>query len=226
MTLDRKHILVSEGGAASVVATLAEALGCRVLPDGAARGGPPAVDLEVVDAARPEALARASAPVVAVAERRLRRGEVQRLLAAGAARVFDGRACLFEAAFGLTELLFETCREQRRHAEAYGSFAVRFTDDQGAEQRGALVGLSRRGGRVAAETAPPEGATVTLVAEIGPWEVPVQGRVAYVDQGVRPGFGVEFALEQDPLAARIERFASDSGRPRRAKRRSASGVSA
>lgn len=223
-TLDRKLVFVGEGEAASVIATLAEALGHRVLR----RRGDRPVDLEVVEATRPEELPPPGdgQARVAVAPRRLRAGEAQRLLAHGAGKVLDAEACLLEAAFALTDMLFSTCREQRRYGEAYAKIAVTYVDAGGVRAKGWLTGLSRRGGRVIADVAPPEGETITLSAEIGPWEVPLRGRVACVDGGPTPGFGLDFVLDPDPLVPCLDRFLGDAMLTRAPPRRSASSVPA
>ena len=225
-TLEQRQICVTEGPAASVVATLAEALGYRVARGGGAHRLDVCRDLWVVEASRAEALAPYSgaAQLLVVAPRRLRTGQVQRLRAAGANRVLDAEACLLEAAFALTDLLFETCHDQRHYAEVHAKITVSFLDDTGALQQGRLTGIAHRGGHVTADQAPPEGSTVALTAEIGPWEVPIRGRVAFVDSALRPGFGLEFALDDQQLAPRIEAFLGEVPSGGRALERSASGV--
>ncbi len=228
LTLDRKNICVSHGRAATVVATLAEALGHRVTRGGHTCASDVPCDLWVVQTDEPEALAPyvSGPPTLVVAPRRLRTGQSQRLFEAGAQRVLDVEACLLEVTFSLTELLFGTCCEQKRYAEAYGRVPVTFTDEQGVQHRGCLTGIAQRGGQVLADAAPIEGAMVTLQAEVGPWLVPIRSRVAYVDDQLRPGFCVEFALEQQQLAPRIASFLCESTRPQPSSGATPSRVSA
>lgn len=219
LTLDRKHICVSDGRAATVVATLAEALGHRVTRGGhTAHQG--ACDLWVVEATSPEACVGHAdgPPVLVVYPRRLRAGQIQRFTAVGVDRVLDVQACVLEVAFSLTGLLFGSGCDQRRYAEAFGQVAVTFLDDEGVAHRGWLTGIAHQGGRVVADAAPREGVKVTLSAEIGPWVVPIRSRVAFVDDQLRPGFGVEFCLEHQQLAPRIESFLLDSSRPHAPRR--------
>lgn len=226
LTLEEKEVCCADGPAASVVATLAEALGYRVSRGGASGKLDVCRDLWVVEATGAEALAPylGASRLLVVAPRRLRAGEAQRLRAAGAHRVLDAEASLLEAAFALTDLLFVTCHHQRRYAEERGGIAVTFLDEAGQLQQGRLTGVAHRGGHVTAEQAPPEGTAVVLTAEIGPWEVPIRGRVAFVDSALKPGFGLEFALDDQALAPRIEAFMGEGPRARRAPERPASGV--
>jgi hypothetical protein len=226
LTLDKRQVCVGEGRAASVVATLAEALGYHVARGSGVQRLDVCRDLWVVEATQPEALApyHGAARLLVVAPRRLRAGEAHRLRAGGAHRVLDTEACLLEVAFALTDLLFETCHHQRRYAEEHGGLAVHFLDDAGQPQQGRLTGIAHRGGAVTAEQAPPDGATVVLTAEVGPWEVPIRGRVAFVDSALKPGFGLEFALDDQALAPRIEAFLAEVPAGGQAPARSASGV--
>ncbi len=215
LTLDRRHICVSVGPAATVVATLAEALGYRVTRGGIEDAQNADCDLWVLETTQPSEVGgyAGGAPVLVVASQRLRGGQQQRLCAAGADRVLDVGACLLEVAFGLTDLLFDTGHAQRRYAEAFSQITVRFADDNGKEHVGCLTGITARGARVIAQTSPCDGALLTLTAEFGPWSVPIRSRVAFVGDELKPGFGVEFALDHQQLAPRIESFVSASSRP-------------
>lgn len=216
LTLERRHIGVSAGPAATVVATLAEALGYRVTRGGTEDVQSAACDLWVLETTQPSEVGGfiGKAPVLVLASQRLRAGQQQRLCAAGAGRVLDVGACLLEVAFGLADLLFDTGHAQRGYAEAYSQITVRFADNDGQEHDGCLTGISARGAQVVADTAPTDGCLLTLTADIGPWSVPIRCRVAFVDDTFKSGFAVEFALDHHQLAPRIESFMSPSSRPR------------
>lgn len=212
----RKHVSVSSGSSATVVAALAEALGYRV-----SRGG--RGDLRVVETTDPGEVPQGGL-VLVVAPRRLRAGEIHRLKAAGAARVLDAGACVLTVAFALTDLLFDGRTAQRSYATVHGRLDVEFEDGAGETQRGRLTGVAQVGGYVVADRAPPEGACVTLRAGLGPWALPIRGRVAFVDGGLRTGFGVEFALEDRFVAPRLEGLLEDTPAPRRPAPRGPSGL--
>ena len=215
----RKHVTVSTGSAASVVATLAEALGYRV---SRGFGG----DLHVVETTHADEVPRGpeGPPVLVLAPRRLRAGEIHRLKGTGAVRVLDAGTCILTIAYALTDLLFDGRTAQRHYGERHGRLDVEFEDEAGEIQRGRLTGVAQVGGYVVAERAPPEGASVTLRASLGPWALPILGRVAFVDGALRPGFGVEFALDDHCVAPRLEGLLEDTPAPRPASGRRSSGV--
>src|SRR5688572_27157463 len=107
----RRRIAVSEGPRAQLLATLARAMGVEVAADPRAE-----VDLRIVEAEEPEELATDSeAPTMVLATRRLKDSETVALRRAGARWVLDADASVLDAAFALSELLFETIAEQRRY---------------------------------------------------------------------------------------------------------------
>jgi hypothetical protein len=180
------------------------------------------IDLVITETAEPSAVrviaSQGRAPLLVLADRRLRQSERQELLDAGANRVIDSDSSVLDLGFAISELLFDTFVEQRRYHRSFGNLTVRFsvpTDrDQGA--MGKLLGIARKGSFIQAAERPPEGTPVDLEIDLAGIPVSIRGRVAYAQED---GFAVEYALDQPDVAPRLESVAREqasSGRDRAA----------
>jgi hypothetical protein len=194
----KKRIRISASRAAlgDLVRSLAATSGFEIADQGPA-------DLVVVEASNPAHVERAFGPellpVLAIAPRRLSYEERNALTGAGAERIVDSTSSLLDLAFALSELLFETAREQRRYHRAFGGLSVRISSPGNVAGAGHLLGLAREGSYVQADLqpAPTEGAAILLSLDLGRTTIDLRGRVAYAGAD---GFAVEYALDDRHVA--------------------------
>jgi hypothetical protein len=190
------------------------------------------IDLVITETAEPSAVrviaSHGRAPLLVLADRRLRPHERQALLDAGANRVVDSDSSVLDLGFAISELLFDTFVEQRRYHKSFGGLTVRFSipndRDQGATQgtsearprserserssvqAGRLLGIARKGSFIQATERPPEGTPVDLEIDLAGIPVSIRGRVAYAQED---GFAVEYALDQEDVAPRLQEVARE-----------------
>lgn len=233
--IDRRRVRVIGGRAACVVRALAEAQGLLVVE------GDAAAEVSVAEIETGEDLRARVAeglPLVAVVGRRLREGEAKQLRDAGARAVIDAESSLLDVAFVLSDHLFSTRQEQRRHTRAYGGMQVRLRSLDRAEPTsgprareagtvdGVLADLARPGAFVVTGARLPEGQPVELELDILDRPVRLLGRVAFATTlDGRGGVAVEFELGHGDVAPKL--FAlCDQAALARGERRARSGLRA
>jgi hypothetical protein len=198
---DRKRVRVDGANLAELIGEIAEVVGVEVV-DADATGA--TVDLVVLETSSADEVAasaaRASAPILVVAPRRLRAAAIDALVAAGAARVMDAEASVLDVLCSFCGLLFGSYSEQRRYRRQVGGFGVRFRrlgEPDAPFDAGRIVSLARSGGFVEITHRLPEGARVEMGLEIAGRVAPIRGRVAFT----RPdGFALEFELGDRDVA--------------------------
>jgi hypothetical protein len=170
------------------------------------------IDLVITETAEPSAArviaAQGRAPLLVLADRRLRVTERQALLDAGARRVIDSDSSILDLGFAISELLFDTFAEQRRYHKSFGGMTVRFwlPNERSSVQAGRLLGIARKGSFIQAAERPPEGTPVDLEIDLAGILVSIRGRVAYAQED---GFAVEYALDQQDVAPRLHAVARE-----------------
>lgn len=200
----KKRVRIDARRTYGVLSALARAQGLSIASDEADLADLLVKEVSTVDEVR---RARNGAPLVVLADRRLKSVELQAFIEAGAMVVIDAESSVLDVAFGFSELLFSTRVQQRRYCRAHGGVPVRFFSLGSRHEptlAGRLVEIARPGAFILTEHRLPEGTSIDMGIRLHDRAVSLRGRVVFVaSHEDRGGIAVEFALDHDDVAPRL-----------------------